>query len=54
MMAREVLEAVEKLLQFGGHTNPDAPISRKDLQLVLAAVATARRGRVGFGPVWFT
>lgn len=40
-MASKVLDAVNKLLQFGSHTHPDAPISRKDLSPVLAAVATA-------------
>ena len=40
-MASEITDAVNKLLQFSGHTNPETPVSRKDLAPVLGAVAAA-------------
>jgi hypothetical protein len=40
-MARAILDAVEKLLQFGNHTDPEKPISRADLAPVFSAVASA-------------
>jgi hypothetical protein len=40
-MASKIEAAIEKLLQFGSHTQPDAPISRKELTPFLAAIADA-------------
>jgi hypothetical protein len=40
-MASKVQAAIEKLLQFGSHTQPDAPISRKELTPYFAAIADA-------------
>jgi hypothetical protein len=40
-MAREVLDAVEKLLQFTTNRQGDTPVTGKDLAPILTAVATA-------------
>ena len=40
-MADKISHAVEKLLQFGSHTRPENPVSRKDLAPVFSAVANA-------------
>jgi hypothetical protein len=40
-MGPKVRDAVNKLFQFGSSTQPDAPVSRKDLAPVLSAVADA-------------
>jgi hypothetical protein len=40
-MTSKVLDAIEKLLQFGSHTKPEAPVSRDDLAPVLTALADA-------------